>query len=483
MGDNVRDPADGSPARDTAPARHPLTRRAALGLLAAGASLVACGHGGEGDITPSGTAAERQRVATDAYIFGFPLVLLDVRRSSNVEAGPVNRLRHADSLPTPELRGVPRIDVDTLYSAAWLDLRREPVLYRMPPIESGRYWMTQLVDAWTNTAHSPTSVRPRVPPGSAPPYTYAAIGPGWSGTLPEGVVPLPVGTPDAWFIGRIEINGPSDIPAVRAIQDEMRLAPLSEWGSADNTGFAVPPPRVLAQAPVAQLEQMYARDFFEQMCDLMEKNPPAAADEPALQQFATIGIRPGGEPRGVSNDELQAGADAGMRRIAAYVSPGTQQRNGWVVDTQVGGNYGTNYLLRATTAWHALGANVAEEVLYMALFDNADESGESIPFRLRFAPGRTPPVDAFWSLTAYDGEGLLVANTAEIYSVGHPRPVQFASDGSVEVALQYADPGTSVPAGNWLPIPQDGPFSLLLRLYAPKREALELLWYPPPLTR
>lgn len=215
MGDNGRGPADASPARDPAFARHPITRRTALGVLAAGAGLVACGHGGEGAVTPSGTPADRQRVATDAYVFGYPLVLLDVLRSSNIGAAPVNRLRHADAPPTPELRGVIHVDVDTLYSAAWLDLRREPVLYRMPPVESGRYWMTQLVDAWANTAHSPTSVRPRVPPGSPPPYTYAAIGPGWSGTLPEGVTPLPVGTPDAWFIGRIEVHGEDDIPAVR----------------------------------------------------------------------------------------------------------------------------------------------------------------------------------------------------------------------------------------------------------------------------
>lgn len=262
----------------------------------------------------------------------------------------------------------------------------------------------------------------------------------------------------------------------------MRLAPLSEWDSAGDTGFDVPPPQVLAQAPTAQLERMYARDFFERMCALMEKNPPTAADEPALQQFATIGIRPGGGPRGVSDDELQAGAAAGIRRIAAYVAPGTQQRGGWVINTQIG-NYGTHYLLRATTAWHALGVNVSEEVLYMALFHNADERGEAIPFRLRFAPGQAPPVDAFWSMTAYDGDGFLIANSAEIYSVGHPRPVQFAPDGSVELAIQYADPGSSVPPGNWLPIPEAGPFSLLLRMYAPKREALEGLWSPPPLTR
>ncbi|WP_083864745.1 DUF1254 domain-containing protein [Nocardia brevicatena] len=482
MGDNGRGPADISPPRGSAFARHPITRRTTLGVLAAGAGLVACGHGGEGETTPSGTPADRQRVATDAYVFGYPLVLLDVLRSSNIGAAPVNRLRHADAPPTPELRGVIHVDVDTLYSAAWLDLRREPVLYRMPPVESGRYWMTQLVDAWANTAHSPTSVRPRVPPGSPPPYTYAAIGPGWSGTLPEGVTPLPVGTPDAWFIGRIEVHGEEDIPAVRAVQDGMRLAPLSEWESAGDTGFDVPPPQVLAQAPTAQLERMYARDFFERMCALMEKNPPTVADEPALQQFATIGIRPGGGPRGISDDELQAGAAAGIRRIAAYVDPGTQQRSGWVINTQIG-NYGTNYLLRATTAWHALGVNVSEEVLYMALFHNADERGEAIPFRLRFVPGQAPPVDAFWSMTAYDGDGFLIANAAEIYSVGHPRPVQFASDGSVELAIQYADPGSSVPSGNWLPIPEAGPFSLLLRMYAPKREALEGLWSPLPLTQ
>ncbi|MEV6325009.1 DUF1214 domain-containing protein [Nocardia sp. NPDC051787] len=103
-------------------------------------------------------------------------------------------------------------------------------------------------------------------------------------------------------------------------------------------------------------------------------------------------------------------------------------------------------------------------------------------FRLHFAPGRLPPADAFWSLTAYDVDSQLVPNPAGIYSVGHQVPVVLNPDGSLDIAVQYVDPGPSVPAGNWLPIPDSGQFSLTFRLFSPKTEAVQGHWQPPPLT-
>ncbi|MEU1986020.1 DUF1254 domain-containing protein [Nocardia sp. NPDC019395] len=470
----------GNPRRQPAPDRFRLSRRSLLGLVAV-TGLAACGGGEESEVPPSGTPADRREVATDAYIFGYPLVLIDTIRRQALKFSSTNRFQHTSSLPAASQRTVVQIDLDNLYSVAWLDLRDEPVLFEVPQIE-GRRWAMQILDAWSNTAYSPTSLQPQAEPGATAPYTYAVTGPGWKGTLPPGAVQLPVPTMDAWLYGRVEVRGPADVPAVREVQSRLRLAPLSAWTTpAAAESDSIPENQDWSEsAGLETVEEMPARDFFERMCELMEDNPPAPADEPAMRRFATIGIRPGGSPEGVSTGELDAGADAAQSKMSAYVDPGTTLRNGWVMDLNVG-RYGTNYLLRAATAHRGVGANVAAVVVYPALFGKADDNGAPLAFTLRFEPGEAPPVAAFWSLTAYDSAGFLVQNEADLHTVGHPVPPVFAPDGALEIAVQAADPGPDVPRSNWLPIPERGQFSLTMRMYAPEQRVLDGQWYPPPL--
>ncbi|MFE3444194.1 DUF1254 domain-containing protein [Nocardia sp. NPDC059180] len=472
-------PASPGPASDERPA---ISRRAVLGAVVVAAGLAACGESEDnGSVAPSGSAQDRTEVATDAYIFGYPLVLMDANREALTGGAGDNRFQHAADLPVPSTRGSRRVGLDSLYSSAWLDLRDEPVVLQVPEIDPSRYWIMPLLDAWTNTVHNPSSVRPQAETSAAP-YTYLITGPGWSGDVPEGMRALPMPTRMVWLLGRIQVNGRDDVPAVREIQARLKLAPLSSWPldaaqprPADPDG-----PVELPEPPVEAVAQLPARNFFDRMCALMVDNPPAAEDVQALNRFATIGITPGGRPDGVSTEELTAGADTAERQLAVYLDPLTRTENGWVINTDIG-RYGTNYLLRASTANRGLGANLAENVMYPTLFGDAGGDGAPIPFRLRFPPGQTPPVDAFWSLTAYGSNGHLVANPSEIYSIGHQVPVVYQPDGTLELAIQYADPGSTVPAGNWLPIPPAGQFSLVLRMYAPREVALTGVWVPPPL--
>ncbi|PPJ01909.1 DUF1254 domain-containing protein [Nocardia cyriacigeorgica] len=470
-------PAASDSASDERPA---FSRRAVLGAMVAAAGLAACGESADdGSATPSGTTEDRIDVATQAYIFGFPLVLMDANRKAMTAGSGNNQFLHGTALPVPSSRGARRIGLDSLYSSAWLDLRDEPMVLQVPEIDPRRYWVMPLLDAWTNTVHNPSSVRPQAERPAAP-YTYLISGPGWSGEVPEGMRALPMPTRMVWLLGRIQVNGPDDVPAVREIQAQLKLLPLSAWPPDGEPSPAAAGPGELPEPPVDVVTRMSARDFFDRMCELMDDNPPAPEDAPALDRFATIGITPGGHPRGISSEELSAGKDTAQRQIAVYLDPGARLINGWVINTDIG-RYGTNYLLRAGTADRGLGANLPEDVMYPILFGDAGDEGLPVPFRLRFAPGQTPPVDAFWSLTAYGPEGHLVANPAGIYSIGHQVPVVFRPDGALELAVQYADPGSEVPAGNWLPIPPAGQFSLVLRMYAPKEAARTGAWVPPPL--
>ncbi|WP_280448995.1 DUF1254 domain-containing protein [Nocardia brasiliensis] len=453
-----------------------ISRRSMFGLAAtvaaASAGVSSCGESEvESPAAPTTRLSDTAAIAKDAYIFGYPLVLMDVTR---VAAGATNRFQHASTLPTPARRDVVRLNRDTLYSAAWLDLRAEPMLLRVPAIEDGRYWLLQLLDAWTNTVHNPSSVRPQVK--SAAPYTYAVVGPGWSGTLPDDVTPLPVPTSTVWLLGRIQVNGEADLPAVHAIQQQLTLTPLSGNGTPQ---AGAPAPQADSTPPAEQVAAMDASTFFDRLCAVLATTPPAPDDAPAMKRFAALGTMRGGKVAGISAAELTAAVATAKQQIPVYLDPQAVNENGWTFDPSIGA-YGTNYLQRAAIAWKGLGANLAQDAIYPTLFATAGADGSR--FRLHFPPGRTPPVAAFWSLTAYGPDSYLIDNPAGIYSVGHQLPVVPNPDGSVDLAVQHGDPGPAVPPGNWLPIPESGQFSLTLRLYAPKEEAVRGDWQPPPLT-
>ncbi len=419
-------------------------------------------------------------IAKDAYVFGYPLVLMDVTRAAAESITPVNTFQHADALPTPQRREVVRPNLDTLYSAAWLDVSAEPIVLQVPAVDPGRFWLMQLLDAWTNTVHNPSSIRPQVNSGG-PPFTYLVTGPDWSGTVPDDMTRLSVPTPTVWLLGRIQVNGPGDIPAVTALQERLKLAPLRAWAAGGQTPSVPTPAGTTAVPPPKQVLDMTAATFFERMCAVLALNPPGPEDEPAMKRFATIGIRPGGRVEGISGNDLSAAADAAKKEIPAYAASNMANENGWRFNPKVG-TYGTDYALRANVAWVGLGANLAQDAIYPTMFGNADLSGASAKFRLHFPPGQLPPVDAFWSLTAYDADSYLVPNSANIYAIGHHVPVVANPDGSVDLAVQHEDPGVSVPVGNWLPIPGSGQFSLTMRLYAPNNIAIDGRWRPPVLT-
>ncbi|MEV5837293.1 DUF1254 domain-containing protein [Nocardia sp. NPDC052112] len=458
-----------------------VSRRTALGLAVTGVGLAACGRSSDKTPSSSTVASDVARdIATDAYVFGYPLVLMDVTRAAAETIAPVNTFQHAGALPTPQRRDVVRLNLDTLYSAAWLDVSAEPIVLQVPAVDPGRFWLMQLLDAWTNTVHNPSSIRPQVNSGG-PPFTYLVTGPSWSGTVPDDMTQLSVPTPTVWLAGRMQVNGPDDIPAVTALQEQLKLLPLSAW-AADRQTPSVPTPTGTTEVPPPkQVLDMTAATFFERMCAVLAVNPPRPEDEPAMKRFATIGIRPGGKAEGISDSDLAAAADAAKKAIPAYAAANMVNENGWRFNPKVG-TYGTDYQLRANVAWVGLGANVAQDAIYPTMFGNADLGGASAKFRLRFPPGQLPPVDAFWSLTAYDADSYLVPNAANIYAIGHQVPVVANPDGSVDLAVQHEDPGARVPVGNWLPIPESGQFSLTMRLYAPKDIAIDGRWRPPVLT-
>ncbi|KAB8194751.1 DUF1254 domain-containing protein [Nonomuraea phyllanthi] len=428
--------------------------------------------------------------AVQAYIYGYPLVLMEISKKTmtNVEKpdpltfrAPINQFGKGDGIPGPEFRGVVSPNVDTLYTSAWLDVAEEPVVLHVPDTH-GRYYLMPMLDGWTNVFASPGKRTTGTGEGD-----FAITGPNWRGSLPGGVRQLRSPTDTVWILGRTQLNGPSDLPAVHELVARYTLRPLSGYGEGTHT----PPPgkadpTLSAASPPAQVEQMDARTFFSHLATAMRANPPAPADAPMVATLAGLGIRPGrpfdadtlGETTAEALDQAPAEA---QKQIKAGVAALGEDVNGWRYAADLG-SYGTDYLRRAATAWQGLGANLPQDAIYPLTFVDGGKRqlNGAHQYAIHFAPGRTPPASAFWSITIYDAQGFLIENPIDRYEIGHTTTPVANADGSVDLSIQH-DP----PAGgqaNWLPAPI-GDFTLMLRMYWPQQGAIDGTWKPPAVTR
>ncbi|MFF8770811.1 DUF1254 domain-containing protein [Kitasatospora sp. NPDC015120] len=447
--------------------------------------------------SPSSPAQDPQAAATDLYVFGYALIMMELTRrlqtnteQVNATQAPVNQFCQHTSLPTPESKDVVRPNVDTLYTQAWLDLTAEPVVLEVPVMDEGRYWLMQLMDAWSNTVADPSSIDPLATPvldqaQDIDVYAYALTGPDWQGELPEGLQPLPMPTNTVWLIGRTELQDDSEqeVQTVVGYQDQMRLLPLSAWP--DKGGY-VPPngsydPDLPTDPPSEVINRLGGPEFFDELAALLDRTPLNPADDRTSALLAELGVHPYDQDRLPGREVLDLAKAAGLEVIKQHQGP--TPVNGWTFFTSGIGYYGTDYVQRAYVATIGLGANLPKDALYpTASAQAADDNGAPIAYTLTFPAGQLPPVEAFWSLTAYDSDSFLVANDADIYAVGHFAVPVTGEDGSTTLYVQAAEPAdTELRAANWLPIPTSGTFTVTLRLYAPQTGEIPADW-PPALT-
>jgi hypothetical protein len=431
------------------------------------------------------TPAAARAVAAEAFMFGYPLVLTDVTRAVTMampqRGGRVsaNEFVHLREFPDASFCGVVSPNADTLYSVAWLDLAAEPVVLDVPA-SGGRYYLLPMLSSWSDVFAAPGTRTTGNGPG-----TFAVTGPGWQGGLPAGVQEIRSPTSMAWMIGRTQAGGKADYEDVHRFQDGLSLRPLSAWAGQRPAAREAPagPATGIAAAPPDQVEAMDAAAFFGRLATLLVTNPPTAADAPAMRRFAAIGLAAGSfRP----DPSLASALNAGVRDALAQLKGMRAQLpgliNGWSIDRDLG-RYGTNYRQRAFVALFGLGANLPEDAVYPHTV--VDSGGRPLSgahrYVLHFAPGQTPPAHAFWSLTLYNEHQYFATNPLGRYALGDCDPLTLNRDGSLDLRLQHGSPGKRAEP-NWLPAPA-GPFSLILRVYWPKRELLDGTWAPPAVRR
>lgn len=436
------------------------------------------------------TREEARTVAVEAYVYLFPLVLMEVtrRQMTNGPAGtkvgfaPMGRFSHAREFPAADFRAVVRPNFDTLYSSAWLDLTGEPSVVSVPDTH-GRYYLLPMYDMWTDAFAVPGTRTTGTAAAS-----FAVVPPGWRGALPPDVTAVPAPTPIVWLIGRTQTNGPADYGAVHDVQDGFAIRPLSWWGREGEPPPAPFDPTVdSVTPPLDQVLAMPGREFFTRAAGLREQHGSHPTDWSMVARMSRVGLASAGlccddlEP--VVREALDEAPAAALELMRGSVPRMARVVNGWQLSTDTMGVYGNAYLKRAVVALTGLGANQVEDAVYP--LNLTDSQGRPLDgdhsYVLHFGPGELPPAAAFWSVTMYDAEGFQAPNPISRFAIGDRDALVYGADGSLDLVLQHTSPGAGYEA-NWLPAPR-GPLGVTMRLYAPAPEVLDGRWSPPPIVR
>jgi hypothetical protein len=434
------------------------------------------------------TEQEAQAIALDAYIYFYPLMSMDLSRKQFTNGttdfkGPMNTFVNVPAYPPADFKGVVRSNFDTLYSAAWLDMTKEPLVISAPDTD-GRYYLLPMLDMWTDVFASPGWRTTGTKAGN-----FLVTPPGWKGTVPDGMTRIDAPTPYVWLIGRTKTDGPPDYDAVRKIQAGYKVTLLSEFDKPPKpVEFKLDPSVDMKTPPKVQVDTMAGGKYFAYAAELLKLHPPHVTDEPIIARMKKIGIEVG-KSFDISKldpavQKAVEGAPQDGQKLMAWKLPTLARvSNGWSMNTDTVGVYGNYYLKRAILSQQGLGANVVEDAIYP--LNLADESGKPLDgankYTITFEKGAAPPVNAFWSITLYDQDGFQVGNVLNRFAVSSWMPFKYNSDGSLDLYFQNESPGKDMEA-NWLPAPK-GPFNLTMRLYAPKSEALTGKWNPPPVTK
>ena len=474
-----------------------------LGLAVVSICLASCGNKNDA-ISAAGQADKKQGVvvpgveetkaiAEDGFIYGLPLVMnyaimyeYSVDKNSGQYKAPFNVISNEHRVFTPADTAIPTPNSDTPYSLAWLDLRAEPIVISVPAVPKERYYSVQLTDGNTYNFGYIGSRATGIEAGD-----YLVAGPDWKGEIPPGIKKVfHSTTPFSITIFRTQLLNPEDMPNVEKIQAGYKVQPLSAY-----LNQPAPPAPAVIDFPPATTSGI-KDNFFAYLDAALQFVPPTPEDTDIRARLASIGIGPGKtfdfkdldlEHKAVILLAMKEGDD----KVDQFLSSGMKNIHGWKVGSLFGDAsfYHGNWLMRAAAAKGGIYGNNADEAMYpmTKTLANGDVlDGSKHAYTLTFPAGQFPPVNAFWSVTMYDGKNqLLVKNPINRYLINSPMLPRLKknADGSLTLYIQKDSPGADKES-NWLPAPDDSIY-LVMRLYWPKTETPSILppgegtWQPP----
>jgi hypothetical protein len=465
-----------------------ITRRTLLATTAVTASAPIFG------LSPARSAfIAAKDIAEEGYIFGLPIVMnygvmyeYAVDRNSGQFKAPFNQLKNEPNVFTYKDTAIVTPNSDTPYSFLWMDLRAEPMVISVPAVDRQRYYSVQLCDGNTyNFGYIGTRAT-----GSEA-GDYMVVGPDWKGETPPGIKKVFRSSTQLSLAGfRTQLFDPSDLDNVKKVQAGYHAQPLSSY-------LKQPAPPAAPDVAFPKItKELAKKNFFEYLDFALQFAPPAPNETEIRAKLASIGIGPGKtfsfKDLPIEQKlEVAIGLKQGKSKVDAAVAKVGTVINGWNVSGLPGdsAHYNGDWLARAVAAQAGIYGNSPEEAMYP--LTRKDSTGKTIDcsrnnYTLTFPADQLPPVNAFWSVTMYDGKSqLLIKNPINRYLINSPMlpSMKKNADGSLTLYIQNKSPGADREA-NWLPALAD-PVYLVMRLYWPKETPPSILpagkgtWQPP----
>ena len=444
---------------------------------------------------PAPSIEQTKAIAEEGFIYGLPIVMnyavmneYAINKDSGQFKAPFNKILNEPRVYSYKDTAIITPNSDTPYSVAWMDLRAEPIVLSVPAIDKTRYHSVMLNDGNTFNYGYIGSRATGNEDGS-----YMVVGPRWQGDTPPGIKKVFRSTTDFSLAAyRTQLFDPADMPDVIKVQDGYKVQPLSAF-----LNQPAPPAAPAVDWPKIDKE-MVKTNFFEYLDFALQFAPPGPEEEAIRAKLATIGV---GSGKKFDFKELSVEHKAavllamkeGEAKVDKYLVSGVKKVNGWSMGSWFGDRafYNGNWLLRAAGAKGGIYGNDAVEAAYPVtkeLADGSEIDTSKHKYTLTFAKGQYPPVNAFWSVTMYDGKTQLpIKNPIDRYLVNSPMlpGLKKNKDGSLTIYIQKNSPGKALES-NWLPAP-DGPAYIAMRLYWPKAQPPSVLpigdgtWQAPPL--
>ncbi|APG13342.1 hypothetical protein M2175_006529 [Bradyrhizobium elkanii] len=454
-------------------------------------------------LTPSVSQAEwpdireAKAIAEEGFIYGLPIVMnyavmyeYAVDRNSGQFKAPFNQIKNEARVYTYKDTAVITPNSDTPYSLLWLDLRAEPIVLSVPAVDKSRYYSVMLCDGNTfNYGY----IGSRATGSEA--GDYMVVGPNWQGATPPGIKKLfHSSTQFSAAAYRTQLFHPADMPNVEKVQAGYKVQPLSAY-----LKQPAPPAAAAVDFPKANAE-LVKKNFFEYLDFALQFAPAEPEEKEIRAKLTRIGVGPGKtfdfqDLPLTHKIEIGLGMKDGEEKVEKYLASGQKDVNGWKIGSLFGDRqfYSGDWLKRAAAAKGGIYGNDAIEAVYpmtKALADGEVLDGSKHKYTITFSAGQFPPVEAFWSVTMYDGKSqLLIENPINRYLINSPMlpDMKKNADGSLTLYIQKDSPGVDKES-NWLPAPNDEIY-LVMRLYWPKTTAPSILpagggsWQPPAIVR
>jgi hypothetical protein len=437
--------------------------------------------------------AETKAIAEEGFIYGLPIVMnyavmyeYSVDKNSGQYKAPFNQILNEPRVFTYKDTAIITPNSDTPYSLCWMDLRAEPIVLSVPAVEKDRYFSVMLCDGNTFNYGYIGSRATGNEPGD-----YLVVGPDWKGETPAGIKKVfRSSTQFSLAAYRTQLINPADMPNVIKVQSGYKVQPLSAY-----LHQPAPPAAPSISFPPIN-KDMVNTNFFQYLDFALQFAPPGPEEMAIRAKLARIGIGAGKTFNFDGLDlahklEVGLGMKAGEAKVEDAVKNLGTKINGWNVASITGDRafFNGDWLKRAAAAKAGIYGNDAVEAMYpmtTTLADGEVLDGSKHRYTLTFPTGQFPPVNAFWSVTMYDGKTqLLIENPINRYLINSPMlpGMKTNADGSLTLYIQNKSPGADK-EGNWLPAP-NGPIYLVMRLYWPKEHAPSILppgqgtWKPP----